>query len=222
MKTDIQSEKFKGFFEMIVVIILGITAVLTAYASWQSSLYGGNQATNYTRGSAMIGEANSMYNEAAQYIAQDMGIWNTLSNLRIDLAFADAKGDAEEVERDQYKIDQIMADNVSEDFLAAIDWADAQTDYASPFDKEGYLDSYYTDANAKYDEGEATIEEGQKYNSLGDKLGLVTVIFAVVLFMLGIIGTFNNTKIRIVIASISVLALIYGVIMMLSVPMLTI
>ena len=139
----------------------------------------------------------------------------------MDLAFADYKGDADESERVQYKIDQIMADNVGEEFAAAIDWADAQEDYASPFDKEGYLDSYYTDANAKYQEGEDTIEEGQKANSLGDKLGLVTVIFAVVLFILGVIGTFKSPKTKIVITAVSVAALVYGIIMMLSVPMLT-
>lgn len=221
MSEEQRVEKRMAVLEMIVAIILGITAVLTAYASWQSSLYGGNQATNYTKGTAMIGEANSMYNEAAQYIAQDMDTWNTLSSLRVDLAFAQYKGDADETERVQYKMDQIMADNVGEEFKAAIDWADAQEEYASPFDKEGYLDSYYTDANAKYNEGDAMIEKGQTANNLGDKLGLVTVIFAVVLFMLGILGTFKSTKIKIVILAVSLVALVFGVIMMLSVPMLT-
>jgi hypothetical protein len=218
---DIKSEKFQGVLEMFVAILLGITAVLTAYASWQSSLYGGNQATNYTKGTAAIGEANSMYNEAAQYIAQDMETWNEISGLRIDLAFAESKGDAAEQERLQYKLSQLMEDNVSDTFSTAIDWADAQTDYASPFAKEGFLESYYTEANAKYDEGDKMIEEGQKANNLGDKLGLVTVIFAVVLFMMGILGTLKNVKTKIVITGVSIAALIFGVVMMLSVPMLT-
>ena len=221
MKMDIKSDKFSAMLEMLIAIILGITAVLTAYASWQSSLYGGNQATNYTKGTAMIGEANSMYNEAAQYIAQDMNTWNTINSLRVDLEFAKYYEDTDEQERVQWKIDQIMADNVSEGLSAAIDWADAQTEYASPFDKEGYLESYYVDANATYEQGEATIEEGQKANSLGDKLGLVTVIFAVVLFILGIVSNFKNIKTKIVVTGISILAMLFGLIMMLSVPMLT-
>ena len=218
---DIKSEKFQAALELFVAILLGITAVLTAYASWQSSLYGGNQATNYTKGTAAIGEANSMYNEAAQYIAQDMDTWNQISSLRIDLAFAQSKGDSAEQERLQYKLDQLMKDNATDEFAAAIEWADAQTDYASPFDKEGFLDTYYTKANEKYDEGEKLIEEGTKANNLGDKLGLVTVIFAVVLFMMGILGTLKNARTKIVITSVSIAALIFGVIMMLSVPMLT-
>lgn len=32
--------------ELVIVIMLGITALLTAWASWIGSLHGGNQATN--------------------------------------------------------------------------------------------------------------------------------------------------------------------------------
>lgn len=40
--------------ELIIVIMLGVTALLTAWASWIGSLHGGNQATNY----AKIGRAH--------------------------------------------------------------------------------------------------------------------------------------------------------------------
>jgi hypothetical protein len=49
----------------------------------------------------------------------------------------------------------------------------------------------------------------------------VTVIFAVVLFMLGIVSTFRSTKIRLIVTIASVAALIYGAVTMLSVPILT-
>lgn len=223
MEKTIKAERFATILEMVVVAIIGITAVLTAYASWQSSLYGGNQATKYATGTAILGEANSMYNEASQFIAQDMGVWNRISELRIDKEFAESRGaaGAEEVERSSWKLDQIIADNVSDEMNAAIVWADAQTDYASPFDKEGYIDSYYTDAEAKYQEGQKTIADGQNDNRLGDILGLVTVIFAVVLFMLGIVSTFKNSGTKIVVTIASLAALTYGILTMLSVPMLT-
>lgn len=220
MNTEKQ-EKLAKIFELIVAILLGLTAVLTAYASWQSSLYDGNQAEKYTNGTKTIADANQLYNEASQYIAQDMETWNELSSLRVDLAFAQSKVDAEETERLQYKIDYIMYNNVSEEFDAAIDWADAQTDYVSPFEMEGYIESYYEEANAKYEEGDAFIAAGTQDNNYGDKLGLVTVIFAVVLFMLGITATFRNTSTKIMVAIVSIAALVFGVINMLGVPMIT-
>jgi hypothetical protein len=217
MNTD-KHEKLVKRFELVVAILLGLTAVLTAYASWQSSLYDGNQAEKYTNGTKTIADANQLYNEASQYIAQDMQTWNELSSLRVDLAFAQSKNDADEAERVQYKINYIMYNNVSDEFAAAINWADAQADYASPFEKEGYAISYYEEAQAKYDEGDAFIAAGTQDNNYGDKLGLVTVIFAIVLFMLGIVATFNNTATKLVVSIVSIAALVFGVISMLGVP----
>jgi hypothetical protein len=50
-----EKDKLSSKLELFVAIFLGITAVLTAWASWQSSLYGGNQATNYRKGTAIVG-----------------------------------------------------------------------------------------------------------------------------------------------------------------------
>jgi hypothetical protein len=218
MKTDINSEKFSKGFELFIAILLGITAVLTAYASWQGSLYDGNQAQAYTEGNAALTDGNERWNAASQLITQDMQTWNEISSLRVDQAFAESAGDTDEVERIQYKLDYLMYNNVSAELETAIAWADEQTDYVSPFEMEGYIDSYYVEAQSVLDEGTAQIEAGNNANDLGDKQGLVTVIFAVVLFMLGIVSTFNSMRNKFVVTGISLVALIYGVIVMLGIP----
>lgn len=218
MSTDINSEKFSRRFELFIAIILGITAVLTAYASWQSALYSGDQAECYTQGNALIADANQYYNEASQAIAEDSATWNEINSLRIDLAFAESSGKTDDMERLQYKLNQLMYENVSEGLGAAIEWADAQEEYASPFEMEGFVGSYYEEGNAKYEEGWAKIEEGTANNQLDDKQGLVTVILAVVLFMLGIVSTFHNMRTKFVVTGVSLAALVYGFVMMLSVP----
>lgn len=218
MKTDINSEKFSRAFELFIAILLGITAVLTAWASWQGSLYDGNQAQAYTEGNAALADGNERWNAASQSIAQDMNTWNQISSLQVDLMYAENYNDTDAAQAAQYKIDQIMYNNVSEEFYAAIEWANAQDAYASPFDMEGYTDIYYTDAQATLDAGYAQIAEGNTANELGDKQGLVTVIFAVVLFMLGIVSTFKNMRSKMVVTGISIVALMYGVIVMLGVP----
>ena len=53
-KEKTEEGKKKSFFsqnsvEILVAIFLGITALLTAWASWIGSLHGGNQSTNYTK-----------------------------------------------------------------------------------------------------------------------------------------------------------------------------
>lgn len=215
-----EKDKLTQKLELIIAIFLGVTAVLTTWASWQSSLYGGNQSTKYTQGIALVGEANSLYNEASQYLAQDMDIWNRISDLRIELEFVMDKN-SEEAEKLQWKLDQIMADNVSEELFGAIDWADRQEEYFSPFDKEGFVESYYADADALYEEGQAMLQAGEEDNSLGDKLGLVTVIYAVVLFLLGIATSFDEKRTRLIILAVAAVGFVYATIVMLGVPVLT-
>jgi hypothetical protein len=215
-----EKNNFYARLELFIAVFLGITALFTAWASWQASLYGSRQAAKYTDGTAIVGEANSMYNEATQYIAQDMDIWNRISDLRVDLEFAQSKGH-EEIEKLEWKIEQIMADNVSEELAAAIEWADEQEEYASPFDKDGFIDSYYEQANARYEEGQAILESGHKDNSRADVLGLVTVIYAVVLFLLGIAASFNGKITKLIIITAAVIGFIYATTIMLSVPIIT-
>ncbi len=217
METGINSERFSKGFEMVIAILLGITAVLTAWAAWQGSLYDGNQAQAYTEGNAILADGNERWNEASQTIAQDLDTWNQISSLQVDLAYAEYYGDTDTAEAAQYKIDMIMY-SVSDELAAAIEWANAQEEYATPFEMEGFIDSYYADAEETMATGNATIEEGNTANELGDKQGLVTVIFAVVLFMLGIVSTFKNMRTQFVITAVSVAALIFGIVIMAGVP----
>ncbi|MDD3243396.1 MAG: hypothetical protein PHD32_06720 [Eubacteriales bacterium] len=215
-------DRFDHVFEICVACLLGITALLTAYASWQSSLYGGNQSTNYTEGSAAVAEGNSMYNESAQLLSEDMGIFNSINSLRIDLTFAEQNNDEAEAARVQWKLDELLQNSASDELVEAIAWSDEQTEatgeFVSPFAKEGFTESYFTEAQAKYEEGYAQIEQGKNDNARGDVLGLTTVIYAVVLFLLGIITSFKNQKVKLAVGILSVAALIFAVIFMLRVP----
>ena len=212
-----KSVKFNKVFELVVAILLGITAVITAWAAWQGSLYDSTQAKYYTLGNATLADGNARWNEASQTLAQDMNTWNQISALQVDLDYAEYRGDADTAEAAQYKLDMLMY-GVSDELTAGIEWANAQENYATPFDKDGFIDAYYEDASAVMDEGYTQIEQGDEANNWADKQGLVSVILAVVLFMLGIVGVFQGKRTKLIIASVSVAALLFGVAIMLQVP----
>ena len=212
-----KSVKFNKVFELVVAILLGITAVITAWAAWQGSLYDSTQAKYYTLGNATLADGNARWNEASQTLAQDMNTWNQISALQVDLDYAEYRGDADTAEAAQYKLDMLMY-GVSDELTAGIEWANAQENYATPFDKDGFIDAYYEDASAVMDEGYMQIEQGDEANNWADKQGLVSVILAVVLFMLGIVGVFQGKRTKLIIASVSVAALLFGVAIMLQVP----
>lgn len=109
------TEHKEKILEIIVAIFLGITALATSWASWIGSLHGGNQSTNYTTSNNLASEANSEYNTASQYLMQDMMIWNQINEILIDSQFAEEQGDTAEVEKCDWRLDQLMGDNCTEE-----------------------------------------------------------------------------------------------------------
>lgn len=56
-------------------------------------------------------------------------------------------------------------------------------------------------------------------NAKGDSYMLVTVIYSLTLFLLGIVGTFKNMSNRKAVLAIAVAFLVFGVIYMLTIPL---
>ena len=205
--------------EIVVAILLGITVLATAWASWIGSLHGGNQATNYTASNNMAADGNARYNEAAQALMQDMMLWNEISDARIEYTFAEENGNITEMEKLDWKLNQLYNDNCSDALYDAILWADEQEEYASPFDMEGFVDSYFEDAMLVLGESETLLEQGKQDNKNGDAFGLVTVIYSVTLFLLGIVGTFKNLPNRYIVLAVAAVGFLAATIYMVTIPM---
>ncbi len=214
-----QKRSKEEILEISVAIFLGVPALATAWGSWIGSLHGGNQATNYTMSTNLASEGNSMYNDASQDLMQDMMMWNQISEASINLSFAEDQNDVVGVEKYNWQLEQLMTDNCSEDFLDAIIWALDQEEYTSPFEKEGFVESYFVYSNELIAESEGYLEQGKQDNASGDAFGLVTVIYSVVLFMLGIVGTFKNLPNRFLILCVAIVGFLFASIYMLTLPM---
>ena len=220
-ETKKEDEKKKGFFsesriEMFVAIFLGITALLMAWGTWIGSLHGGNQATNYTKSNNVSADGNSIYNEKFQQYLADLMAWNTYMEYCYDLEIAQAKGDEVSAQLINEKLSQYMDQNFSPELIEA--YNNMTDDMYSPFSQE-FIDSYFTDALDKLDESQALLEQGMEDNKNGDRYGLVTVIYSVVLFMLGIIGVFKKLPNRKVVLIIAVIGLVLTSVYMFTIPM---
>ena len=218
---EVTTEKKKGVseekLELLIAVLLGITAILTAWASWISSLHGGNQATNYTESNNLSALGNSMYNEASQNYMQDMILWNTINEYMTDREVAELNGNYKEVDMIKEQLEMLIADNCTEEFEEAVYWAIDEG--VTPFDKEGFEDSYYTVAEETLDEAEAILEQGKLDNAHGDAYGLVSVLYSVVLFLLGIVGIFKRTNNRMIVLIVSVVLLVIATIYMITIPL---
>lgn len=222
-KENTESEKkeilTKKKIEILVTVFLGITTLLVAWAGWIGSLHGGIQAINFTRSNNLAAEGNSEYNVAAQIYLSDLFAWNTIFSLQLDMKIANEKGYTDEAKLIELKIQKIINDNCTQKLLEAINSINLQEEINSPFENEEFVNSYFENAKKLLDESQKVLEEGKKDNLHGDAYKLVTVIYSLVLFLLGLVGTLKDLHSRKMLFIISICILIFGIIYMFTIPM---
>lgn len=215
-KKEIFNEKKLG---ILVAIFLGITSLLVAWAGWIGSLHGGIQAINFTKSNNLAAKGNAEYNVAAQIYLSDLFAWNTIFNLRLDMETAREKGEEDEAKVIETKIQKIMKESCSPKLLEYINSNNLDSETSSPFEKEDFVNSYFETAKELLDESQKVLEEGKQDNLRGDSYKLVTVIYSLVLFLLGIVGILKDFQNRKILFIFSVCILIFGIIYMLRIPM---
>ena len=122
-------------------------------------------------------------------------------------------------EQEQELEEQIEAleEKCSPELKEAIAWA--LLTGKSPFEMEGYANSYYEDAANLLKESQDILETGKQDNLNHERFGLVAVIYALVLFLLGIAGTFKRSPNRMIIMGTAIVLLVFGFVFMISIPM---
>lgn len=207
--------------EIIIAVLLGLISIATAYVSFQSALYDGNMTQNYTTGSNLATEAESLYLEGNQQYVQDAQLYDRLTDLQLDALNPDPVLAAAA----QEKYDVIYFQSVSEDFGKAIEWADEQNAadpelYYSPLDNEDYLDYLYSGYYDAKEVADATIAKGDEANGLSDRLTLNTVLMALSLFLLGIAALVKKFVVQQILVSVAVVIFVTAAVLTAFIPML--
>jgi hypothetical protein len=194
----------EGRSEVVVVVLLGLVSIATAYASFQSALWGGESDDLIARSQAAETAAESIYLEANQQYVQDAATVLRLAELTIDTRSSDATV----AEDAQAKYDEIYFIGVSEDLDAAIQAADAANAdpsvefYTYPLDDETYQANLFGGYYDEKENADALKTEGDRRGDNGDLLGLTTAIMAITLFLLGIAAVVKNVRTRWVLIAI--------------------
>ncbi|CAN5481861.1 hypothetical protein BH10ACT7_BH10ACT7_30840 [soil metagenome] len=207
--------------EIIIAVLLGLISIATAYVSFQSALYDGNMTQNYTTGSNLATEAESLYLEGNQQYVQDAQLYDRLTDLQLDALSPDPVIAAAA----QEKYDVIYFQSVSDDFGKAIEWADEQNAadpelYYSPLDNEDYLDYLYSGYYDAKQIADDTIAKGDVANGLSDRLTLNTVLMALSLFLLGIAALVKKFVVQQILVSVAVVIFLTAAVLTLFIPML--
>ena len=184
-----------GNAELIVVTMLGIVSVFTAYVSFEASLYGGENGVNLSKGQTATAEAESLYLEGNQQYVQDGATLARLTEIDVE---RNSDDDAI-AQLASEKYDALFFVAVSEDLGGAIERATAldtaEPDfYHSPLDDEQYQSALFGAYADKSEEAAGYVEAAGKLNTYGDKLTLSTVLMALSLFLLGIAAVVNARR----------------------------
>ncbi len=204
---DAQPEARTSFLsdlQLLIVIILGVVSVATAYVSFEAALYGGQQAAAYSRGGAAQTEAESRYLEANQQFVQDTETLIRLNEYSIEAQSPDAATAATA----QQKYDELYFRSVSDDLDAAIAWGKAENEadpstWTDPQASEDYQDALFSSWSELDAESDRLLTDGDLANQYGDRLTLNTVLMAISLFLLGIAAVIRNRRSQWVLIGVS-------------------
>jgi hypothetical protein len=196
--------------EFIIALLLGLISIVTAYASFQATVYNGQTAKYYADGTALRTKAESYFVEDNQTFVQDAQLFDQLTELRID----EGSSDPEIAALAQTKYDTLYGQSVSKEFDIAIKWADKQnaadpTKYANPTDSGKYVDDLFSDYKDLKAESIDTLAHGDTTSGISDRLTLNTVLMALSLFLLGIAALVRILRVKVTLTIVAVV--IFGV-----------
>ena len=228
--------------ELLAAILLGVAAIATAVASYQSSLYGGRSVESYSKANKIATSAAAERSRAIVEMTRDSQV--EMDAWRLTKEGDDAGNPAAEARN--YEIATYLYTKVmSEPGYRAMglppearneEYPDSDTPGAE--EKQTVLqeqvletamenelagnETYRTEmlgkGQALSDEAEKVFKDGEEANALGDKFQLAAVIFAISLFFGGIVQVFRNDMMRWVILGVGGALFIAATIYMLRLP----
>ena len=204
--------------ETVVAVLLGVTTLLSAWASWIGHLHGGLQSIHFTESNNTASEGTAEYNLDMQAYVADLMSWNALCDYNYELQAAEAEGDQTRVNLLNENIELFKKHNISDILAEGIQWME-ENGGDSPFLMPGITEKYFDSAQGKIEESQELLKEGKRDNTKGDSYMLVTVIYSLTLFLLGIVGTFKNMPNRIAVLTIAVVCLVFAFIYMCTIPL---
>ena len=239
------NEKAPAFdlMELLTAILLGLAAIATAFASFQSALYGGRSVEAYSRSNRIATEAAAERSRAVVEMAKDNSV--DMEAMRLTLEADDAPNTAAE-ERNYYVATYLYARQMSEAGYKALglppearkifDRAEEESAVEhkqealqeSVLEKamekdlaedESYRQEMLAKSQAQFDESEKDFKEGQSANQTGDKFQLAAVIYAISLFFAGIGQVFHGKGMRQVILGAGALIFLLATFYMLRLPL---
>jgi hypothetical protein len=199
-------------FEIVAVVLLALTALVTAWSGYQASLWDGVQSSSYTQASAARTRVSQAHTEANQFRIADLSVFESYIDARV--AGDDAVASFYEQRfRDEF--------SVAFEAWSALDPLNNPDAPHSPLAMPEYQLASDAAANEQAASADRLFQEGEDANTHSDVYTLTTLLFAVVLFFAAISERFSLVPARAALLILAAVGLIGGVIVAFGQPVTT-
>lgn len=196
--------------DIFIVVLLGIVSTATAWSGVQSSLHGGvsdEALTNYQLNSA---EANRLWITAEVKYRDDLSVWKD-KQVRLII---------DGISKDEIYADVQTSNGSYEFYESAMTCLIAKPTSQLP-DCKSYMESLYGPYGEVFDKGETILRESETAGKHSDQLQMLTALFAVSLFMLGVASIIKRQGLICSLAIFSIVITLFGLVILAGVPVLT-
>jgi hypothetical protein len=196
------------WIEMGAAVLLALATIMAAWAAYQATRWGGEQAQAFSVAGASRTEAAQETTNVGAQVQIDMQMWTAWV---VFAAGDDQDGMA------------FVRGRFRDEFLPAFDaWLaqvpDGEAPPERPFEMAEYAPAGLARAAEATAEADAAAARGREANQLGDHFVLIAVIMALVLFFAGVGTKFKSRGIRIVMLLIAAVVFLGGLVFTFSLP----
>lgn len=169
MSTADTSERARRIQDIIGVFVMSITAVLTAWCGFQASKWGGEMSISFSQASSARVQAAAAEGEARAATQIDLSVY-------LQWAIAVTNG--------QEEVAEYIQDRFTPAFATAFDaWVAEGMVETSPLARDDYVPDGTDEAAELSARADVAFQTALENNRHGDGYSLLTVLFALVLFL---------------------------------------
>ncbi len=191
--------------EIWIAGLLGVVAVITAFATYKAVLEDGDTLASFNEGVRINDNATAQDTEGTQQYTTDQAIY--LEYIKSDVA-----GDSEVA---KYFRETLFSPELEE----SVKWVEEGGDDAvSPFQEDSpYTRPEWAKAEDLRKQTDAKFAEAGKHDEDGDKYVLATVVLSIALFLLGIAGVNRQYRVQLGLTVLGAVVSVGGLIQILTV-----
>jgi hypothetical protein len=202
-------DRATGLQEIIAVVLLAVTAILTAWSGFESSKWGGAMSISFSQASSARIEAARHDSDAVTRQAIQVGLFTQW---------------VQAVGANDTKVSDFISARFPEPLATAFkDWVATHpltnpSAPRSPFDMPSYKIPDRAAAAAADSRADAKFQTALRYNQRGDNYTVLTVLFAVVLFFAAMSTRITSYAVRWVLLGLAIATFLAGTGLLISLP----